>query len=124
MTWKDTIKKRTLTDQLDEARRRENQEDSASTLARQKKEYKMAQMDEEAKRFADEFLARNGITLEEDESLLDAISRMKEEVKKKESECPECGKKKDDLEFRTLSRHNYGVMCKDCYYDKSVVGGD
>lgn len=65
MSWKDTIKKRTLTDQLDEARRRENQEDSASTLAQQKKEYEMAQMDEQSKKFAEEFLARTGKTLEE-----------------------------------------------------------
>ncbi len=61
------VLKRTLTDQLDEARRRENQEDSAATLARQKKEYEMAQMDEQSKRFAEEYSARTGKTLDEDE---------------------------------------------------------
>ena len=49
------------------------------------------------------------------------IMSWKDGIKKKESECPECGKKKD-LEFRILSRDNYGVMCKECYHDKSVAG--
>ena len=43
-------------------------------------------------------------------------------ILKYQGECPECGKNKDDLDFRILSRDNYGVMCTGCYNDKSVVG--